>query len=212
MNRSLQIALILAVAVAGLAAGYLLGRAPAQGPGLELERGTLFPTPRPLPAFELEDQDGRPFGPAELRERWSLLFFGFTHCPDVCPATLATLAATRRELADLPEALQPHMVLVSVDPQRDTPEKLKDYVAFFDPGITGVTGTPAAIADLTARLGVAVRTSATDDAGNYSVDHTASLFLVDPDGALSAILSTPHTPDGIAHDYRLIIAARGEQR
>jgi protein SCO1/2 len=208
MSRPLQIALVAAVAAAGLAAGYLVGRGPAEPPIPELERATLFATPRALPVFSLTDQDGRPFGPAELRGRWSILFFGFTHCPDVCPATLATLAAARRELADLPAAAQPQVVLVTVDPERDTAAQLKAYVAFFDPAFAGVTGAPDAIAALTSQMGVAVRKGARDEHGNYTVDHTAALFLVNPDGALAGIFSTPHTPDGIAHDYRRILQAK----
>lgn len=207
MSRSLQILLIGAVAAAGLAAGYLVGRGPSPAPALE--HATLFPVPREIPAFALVDQDGRPFGRAELEGRWTVLFFGFTHCPDVCPSTLATLAAARRELADLPAAVQPRVVLVTVDPQRDTAEKLKPYVGFFDPSFLGVTGAAEALSTLTTQLGVAVRQGPRDESGDYTVDHTAALFLVNPEGALVGIFSTPHTPDGIAHDYRRILEAKG---
>jgi protein SCO1/2 len=209
MSRPLQILLVVAVAAAGLAAGYFAGRGPAPAQAPDLENATLFPTPRAVPEFALVDQDGRPFRRSDLAGRWSLLFFGFTHCPDVCPSTLATLAAARRELADLPEPLRPRVVLVTVDPERDTAEALKTYVAFFDPSFTGVTGEAAAISTLTAQLGVAVRQGPRDEDGNYTVDHTAAVFLVDPDGALAGIFSTPHTPDGIAHDYRRILEAKG---
>ncbi len=209
MSRSLQILLVVAVAAAGLAAGYLVGRKPAPAPLPTLETATLFEAPRAVPGFALVDQDGLPFANARLQGRWSLLFFGFTHCPDVCPSTLATLAAARRELADLPMADQPQVVLVTVDPARDSVEVLRDYVRFFDPAFTGVTGDPATISALTAGLGVAVRQGPPDEAGHYNVDHTAALFLVDPRGALVGILSTPHTPDGIAHDYRRILEMRG---
>ena len=208
MSRHIQILLVAAIAAAGLLAGYLVGRGPAGAPVPQLESATLFATPRALPAFSLTDQDGRPFARTDLEGGWSILFFGFTHCPDVCPSTLATLAAARRELADLPEAAQPRVVLVTVDPERDTAEKLKAYVAFFDPAFSGVTGAPDAIASLTAQMGVAVRQGARDEYGNYTVDHTAALFLVNPEGALVGIFSTPHTPDGIAHDYRRILQAR----
>jgi protein SCO1/2 len=208
MSRHLQILLVAAVAAAGLAAGYLVGRGPSPAP--PLENATLFATPRAVPDFSLVDQDGGAFVRSGLEGHWTLLFFGFTHCPDVCPSTLATLAAARRELADLPPTVQPRIVLVSVDPERDTPEQLKSYVAFFDPSFTGVTGAAEAISSLTAQLGVAVRQGPRDESGNYTVDHTAALFLVNPDAALVGIFSTPHTPDGIAHDYRRILESRGE--
>lgn len=210
MNRPMQLALVAAVAAAGLAAGYLVGR-PSAVPPLALERATLFSAPRAVPDLVLVDQDGAPFGTAALAGRWNLLFFGFTHCPDVCPATLATLAAARRELADLPEDRQPRIIMITVDPERDTADKLKQYVGFFDPSLRGLTGDPDTIATLTSALGVAVRRGPADEHGYYTVDHTAALFLVDPQGDLAGILGTPHTPDGIAHDYRLIVEARGRR-
>jgi len=98
--------------------------------------------------------------------------------------------------------------LVSVDPARDTPERLAEYVRFFDPSFTGITGTQEAIVSLTRSLGVAVVANPPDEQGHYSVDHTATLFLVDPDGAVAGIFGTPHSVDGITHDYRLIVSAK----
>jgi len=211
MSSSLKIAALVLLAVVAAAAGVWLARLQAPSPpqtpspAMALEHATVFPTPRPLPEFKLVDQHAQPYGPGRLKGRWSFLFFGFTHCPDVCPTTLATLAAARRELASLPSEQQPEVVLVSVDPGRDRPEQLAQYVAFFDPSFTGVTGDPAQIRRLSEALGVAVIIGPTDADGNYTVDHSATAFLVDPEGQVVAIFSTPHTPDGIAHDYRLIL-------
>ena len=203
-----RIALVLSVAAAGLLAGLWFARQQAPTP-LVLEHATVFPAPRALPAFALLDHAGRPFGPERLAGRWSILFFGFTQCPDVCPSTLAALAAARRELADLPPAQQPDVFLVSVDPARDTPERLARYVRFFEASFTGVTGEPAALAALTRELGVAVLTGEPDENGQYTIDHTAALFLINPEAALTAVFGTPHSPDGIAHDFRLILARAG---
>lgn len=210
MSIALRIAIVALVATSAALAGLWLAQSRVPAP-LALESATLLPDGRPLPDFALMDQTRHPFGPAQLAGRWSLLFFGFTHCPDVCPATLATLAAARRELAELPAAQQPAVVLVSVDPGRDTPEKLAEYVAYFDPSFAAVTGEPAMLQALTGGLGVAVMIGEADASGYYSVDHSAALFLVNPAGRLAAVFGTPHTPDGIAHDYRLIVerAARG---
>jgi protein SCO1/2 len=210
MSTSLKIAILALAALAAAGAGMWLARWQAPPPQAEtqmlaLEHATVFPVARPLPAFQLSDQQSRPYGPERLKGRWNLVFFGFTNCPDVCPTTLATLAAARRELAGLPLTQQPDVVLVSVDPGRDTPQRLAEYVAFFDPSFTGVTGDPAQIASLSEALGVAVILGAADAQGQYTVDHSATVFLVNPDGAVAAIFSTPHTPDGIAHDYRLIL-------
>jgi len=204
MPAVLRIALAVLVAVLAALAGMWLAREqPAER--LELEHGTVFPAPRPLPDFALTDHTGAPFGPQRLQGGWHILFFGFTHCPDVCPSTLAALTAARRELADLPASERPNVVLVSVDPQRDTVARLAEYVAFFDPEFVGVTGDPAALEALTKQLGVAVVAGEPDASGHYTIDHTATLFLVDPQGRVAAIFGMPHTPDGIAQDYRRIL-------
>ena len=168
----------------------------------------IYPAARPLPAFELTAQDGARFDAASLRGRWTLLMFGFTSCPDLCPTTLLELAAARRALGDLPPERVPQVVMVSVDPQRDTPAQLAAYLAHFDASFVGVTGTPAMIAALTAAIGVAVQQGAATD-GGYSVDHGAAVFLIDPQAAVAALFPLPHVARTIAADYRLILAARG---
>jgi protein SCO1/2 len=204
MSRIQRILLIAVVAVAGGVAGVLVARHSAPEPP-QLQQATLLPEGRPLPAFQLVDAARKPFGPAELRGHWTLLFFGFTSCPDVCPTTLAVLAAARRQLADLPGPDQPSVVLVSVDPGRDTPEKLAGYVRFFDPSFKGVTGTPEAITAFTQELGVAVEVGKPGPDGTYTVDHTAAVFLIDPSGSLRAIFGSPPRVEAIDHDYRAIL-------
>ncbi|MGH8252052.1 MAG: SCO family protein [Steroidobacteraceae bacterium] len=205
MNRSLIAAVVVAAALAGVAVSWLLTRADGAPPALE--QATYFQAPRPLPAFALVDQSGKCFDRSRLAGRWTLLFFGFTHCPDVCPLTLATLADARRQLADLPRGEIPQVVLVSVDPRRDTPEALARYVAHFDPAFVGVTGDQAAIDQLARDLGVAVMIGPPAPDGSYTVDHTAAIFLIDPDAGYTAVFGTPHEADTIARDFRSIVAA-----
>lgn len=207
MSRIRSVALAAVVAIVAIAGGVLLARAMLGGGSvgqLELVKATLLNPPRPLPGFTLTDHTGATFDQARLKDRWSLLFFGFTHCPDVCPTTLGMLAQTEKELAGLPAAQRPQIVLVSVDPQRDTPEQLASYVRFFSPSFTGVTGSQEAIDTFTRALGVPVAISALAN-GDYTVDHSAAIFLVDPNGALRALFSTPHSPAIIAADYRRIV-------
>ena len=149
MNRAHIAIVVLAGVLAGVGVAYFMRDRVAPSP--PLERATLFAEPRALPAFELIDQERIPFGPERLRGRWTLLFFGFVNCPDVCPTTLATLAEVRRKVASESAGDVPQVVLVSVDPGRDTPPVLAQYVAHFDPSFTGVTGDPAAIETLTQR-------------------------------------------------------------
>ena len=205
MNRVFVAAVIAAGTLAGaFAHQYFRQRHEAAA---MLERATLYQEPRPLPDFALVDQDGAAFGPARLRGRWTFLFFGFVNCPDICPTTLSTLAAVRRTLADLPAPERPGVALVSVDPARDTPPVLGRYVSHFDPSFTGLTGAPGKLDALARDLGVAVFVGPEDADGNYPVDHSAAIFLVDPQARVVALFNTPHDAATIASDYRRIVTA-----
>ena len=209
MSRTQTIALAALVAIVAVAAGILSARWVPQRQSAAhpaVATATLLSPPRPLPPLALIDQDNRPFDVARLRGGWSLMFFGFTSCPDVCPVTMTALAQTTKLLADLPEQLRPRVVMISVDPERDTPERLASYVQTFDPEFVGATGTKAQIDELAQRMGVLVAKRPLEGE-SYSVDHTSSVFLIDPDGALRALFSAPHVPQQIADDYRRIAGA-----
>lgn len=197
--------LIMVVALAALTAGALFAShmRRAEAP----EQARLLQTPRALPDFELTNQRGEPLTAADLEGHWSWLFFGFTHCPDVCPTTLHTLARTEDLLEDLPDEEQPRVLLISVDPMRDDPEQLGRYVPFFNPEFVGATGEMGDLQRLATTVGAAFSYVPTED--GYTVEHTASLFLIDPRGQLSAVFTTPHTAEGLARDYRRVIAVRG---
>jgi len=211
MDKPLRIAVFALVAVLAAVAGMTLARwiqgTPATA-GADT-RALVLQAPRALPDFLLTDHEQQPFGPARLRGRWTLLFFGFTHCPDVCPTTLNTLAGLAQALEDLPPALQPSITMVSVDPMRDTAEVLSTYVPFFDPDFVGVTGEMGEILTLTRGLGVAFAYQPAANEEGYTVEHTASVFLVDPRGQLAAIFSTPHRVDDLDREYRQIVSEIG---
>lgn len=208
MKRWTLIASMLVAALAGALLAFGIGSwRDSSRPDVVLAHGTFLNEPRPVPPFALIDAASRPFGNADLRSGWTLMFFGFTHCPDICPATLGTLAAARRLLADLPRGDQPRIALVSVDPARDPPAALQAYVSFFDPQLLGLTGSPEAVDAFTRQMGVAVLRGKPDASGSYEVSHTSSVFVIDPRGRLVAILGAPHTPAGIAADFRSIVAA-----
>jgi protein SCO1 len=209
MSRTQSIALAAIVAIVAVTSGILSARwllKHQAGAQPAVTTATLLVPPRPLPPLALVDQNNQPFGADRLRGGWSFVFFGFTSCPDVCPVTMSALAQTRKLLADLPEPSRPRVVMISVDPERDTPERLAAYVKGFDPAFVGATGTKPAIDELAQRMGVLVATRPLDG-DNYTVDHSTSVFLVGPDGALRALFSAPHEPDKIAADYRRIAAA-----
>lgn len=190
-----------------LAAGYWTANLLLSGP-TELAdlQATHFREARALQPFELVDHTGNAFTNNELRGHWSFLFFGYTHCPDVCPTTLSVLNSVATRLRE--QAGQTRYIFVSVDPERDTPDKLGQFVSYFNADFIGVTGTTEAIGQLTRQLGViAARVEDGADAENYLVDHTASILLIDPDGHFHALFSPPLNAADIVSDFIRIAEA-----
>jgi protein SCO1/2 len=135
------------------------------------------------------------------------MFFGYTNCPDFCPTTLTTLAAVENRLraAQLPT---PQVIFVSVDAKRDTPAQLAKYVPYFDPGFVGLTATDQpAIEALARKWGVAVLIRPATD-GNYTVDHSGAIFVIDPAGNLAAVLTGPFTVEALQSDIQRLVAGR----
>ena len=193
-------ALVLAISAAVAGAWFAARMATPELP----EHARVLSTPRPIQLGAAVDHTGESFGRADLEGRWSIVFFGFTYCPDICPATLQVLAGARRLLDDLPAEDRPAVLMFSVDPERDHPERLAEYVPFFHPEFRGVQVPADHLPDLARSFGAAyVYTPLGEEA--YTVDHTASLFLVDRDARVAAVFPTPHTADGIAADMRRII-------
>ncbi len=202
--RPLRIGILVIVA---FAAGLILARvfAPVRDVLPQTERATLLPQPRALPALALVDLDGQPLPADFFADHWTLVFFGFTQCPDICPTTLATLAQASKQLADLPPAQRPRVLLISVDPERDPPAHLAAYVHFFDPEFMGATGSLEGTAAAAAAFGVPYARVALPD-GGYTMDHGSGIFVVGPGGGIDAYLSAPHDAAVIARDYRRIVA------
>ncbi|HEX5765754.1 MAG TPA: SCO family protein [Woeseiaceae bacterium] len=169
---------------------------------------TVLPEPLPLPDFALRDQEGEPFTLDSLRGRTSLLFFGFTHCPDICPATLQQLSLARKQIAaTTPGTALPAIVLISVDPERDTPEKLEKYVSAFGEDIAGLTGTRESLLPLTSAMGIYFERQPLEG-GDYTVSHSTAVLVVDADANLRALFSAPHKTEYFAHDIPLLMAAQ----
>lgn len=161
---------------------------------------TRFPAARSLQPFSLLDHTGNPFDNTTLQGQWSFVFFGYTHCPDVCPTTMSVLNSVAQRLQDTGEKIQ--FVMVTVDPQRDTAEKLGSFVTYFNGDFIGVTGSETALEQLTRQMGIMfMKVNESDNPAAYLVDHTASVFLFDPDGRYHAIFSPPLSVDAIASDF-----------
>jgi protein SCO1/2 len=175
------------------------------------QTATLLPAATELAEFSLLDQDGNAFTPASFEGHWNLVFFGFTHCPDVCPLTLQVLANARQQMTNKGVDELPRIVLVSVDPERDTPEIIGQYVSHFGADAVGVTGDLTEIHKLTDGIGIFFEKSAVAgeiDSDNYSVDHSAVVLIVNPDGKFHGLFGAPHIADNFAHDMPIIMSAR----
>ena len=172
-----------------------------------LATGTILVPARALADFSLIDDHGHSFSSDNLRGHWSLMFFGYTNCPDYCPATLTTLAALEKQLRAAKTVAPPQVLFVSVDARRDTPALLNEFVPNFDPQFVGLTAaSQPAIEALAKQWGVAVKIETAAN-GNYIVDHSAVIFVIDPAGKLAAILTGPFTVDALNSDYHRIVTA-----
>lgn len=185
----------------GIAAGTLSLRPQA----VAMTSGTLLGTPRPIDAFTLQSAAGTPFTRADLQGHWTVVFAGFTFCPDVCPTTLTELKAVKARLGDRADVIR--FLFLSVDPERDTPEKIAKYVAFFDPAFKGATGDPATLEKLGANLGFVYAKVPGATGGSYTIDHSTALILIDPQARVAGYLTPPFKPDAMAADLKAIVAA-----
>jgi protein SCO1/2 len=140
-----------------------------------------------------------------LKGKWSFLFFGFTHCPDICPTTLAILARARDDIAKSAAGAEDiQIVFISVDPNRDTANKLKQYVTHFHETFLGVTGDDAQIGNLAGQLGAAYEVSITPGMENYPVNHAAAVFLVDPQAQYHAVFTPPLDAEVISTRFKVV--------
>lgn len=163
---------------------------------------TVFNQARSLPNFSLIDDKGERFTESNLRGQWNLLFFGFSHCPGLCPTTLARL---NKIVTQIPADHTPRVIFITIDPKRDNPERLHEYLPRFNTQFVGVTGNEKTLKRLREAMGVlTMPASQTDNQGNYNIDHSGSIMLVDPTGKLYAVFNTPHDVDTISKEIVML--------
>lgn len=202
--RAVRRAAVAAVAVLALLLGVFVGLRSSDPPATpRMQAATVLPAPRPLTGLALTGDDGQPFTEQQLRGQWTFVFIGYTHCPDVCPATMLVFQAIARTLAETPAVGgPPRFLMVSVDPRRDTPEQLRQYVRHFHPDFRAATGDDAALATLTRQLGGVYIRQDEGKTADYLVDHSAAIWLINPRGEYHALFSAPQDPLKLAHDFR----------
>jgi protein SCO1/2 len=201
MSRTQKTVIVLAALVAlvlGLTVNKVLN---SKGDGTDkvalLDAGiVLLPQSRSLPSLALTDQNGQALQVDQLKDKWSLLFFGYTFCPDICPATLAQLRQLQGMLpAEAKDKLR--VVLVTVDPHRDTPEQLKKYLGFFDPAFLGLTGSQEDLQKLAAAVSIPYIPADTSKE-DYTVDHSGNLVIIGPDGTQRGFIRAPVNNEKLA--------------
>jgi protein SCO1/2 len=153
--------------------------------------------------LQLVDQNGKPFTDADLKGKWRLVFFGYTHCPDVCPTTLNNLALAMDRLGKQRDKVG--IVFITVDPERDTPAAMKEYVASFDAPVTALTGTPAEVSDAEKAYRVYSAKRPTQG-GDYDMDHSAVIYVMDPQGRFTATFTPDSSPDDIAKRMQKLLS------
>jgi protein SCO1/2 len=175
----------------------------SSGPTATPLPGTLLDPPKVVSDFTLTRDANQPFHLTDLRGKVAILFFGYTHCPDVCPTTMADFKRVKADLGD--DAARVAFVFISVDGARDTPDRLAAYVHAFDPDFIGLMGDDATIRAIAQDYGVFFQRVNYDNPDNYLVDHTAASFAVGPDGKLRIVFSYQSDPAGMAQRIRSLL-------
>lgn len=203
MIRILTLVVVCALA---LGAGLYLGRHGLNSPSATLPEQVIFyEQPRAISEFSLVTEENTPLTKEAITGRWTVMYFGFTHCPDICPNSLAMLNKVDTELGE--EAASVQYMMLSVDPERDTPEKLKNYVQYFNPNFKAATGTLDSITAFTKQVGVvAIKVDQDDMPGGYTVDHTSVFALLNPQGNLAGLITAPHTVENVSAGVRAALA------
>lgn len=168
--------------------------------------GTIFGQPRHVSQFDFAATDGKAFNNARLKGHWTLVFFGFTNCPVLCPTSMSALAHMYQDLEKADVKNLPQVVLVSLDPPRDNQAKLKNYVTSFNPNFIGALSDTRQIKALTRELGIAYMKDKSKDGGKtYNIQHSGAIMIFNPNGNLQGFYALPHKPEVMAKNYQQLI-------
>jgi len=200
-----QLIVLFALAAAlGLWAGSRWLGAPERP---EMQTAVMYPVAQPVAGFQLQRADGKSLTTEDFKGVWTVAFFGFTHCPDICPTTLSTFKQVWKQLEAAQVTDRVQFVFVSVDPQRDTPTQLASYVGFFDKDFIAATGDDEQLTALTRSLGL-VYARIPDAGDTYSVDHSASVAIIDPQARRAGLFRPPFVADAISKDLVALAGSR----
>lgn len=208
MDRSIRLTLVVLLLVVALIMGLVVGRQvfmventePSPAPELSEINTYVYDEGRELADFELVNEQGETVTRESLKGKWTFAFVGYTNCPDICPAAMANLRQADKMLpADLP---QPEYLLVTADPEHDTPDRLRDYVGFFGDNFHGLTGDLETLRELAKSMNAVFSHREVD--GELMVDHSGHYTLINPEGEMAAVFQPPHDPEDVVQAYREI--------
>ena len=210
MGTNKNLIMFVFLATAGIA-GYMTSKAfyQKESQSFDFQSLLLYPEQKTFSGFTLIDKNKQKITSESFKEGWTLLFFGYTHCPDVCPTTLSELQKTFKILNKNNLKSMPKVLFVSVDSQRDTPDLLREYIHFFNKDFNAATADKGNILSIASQIGVAYHIGDHKEGDlNYDVDHTAAVFLVNPEAKLYGIFRSPHEADKIALDLTSLIGTK----
>ena len=210
-NNRIMITVAGLLAIVALVLGVFISQFVNLNKGIDVAEfhGTLLDKPREVNSFLLMGTDNVSFNNASLQGHWTMVFFGFTNCGTICPTTMAELGKMYRLLEEKGVKTLPRVVMVSVDPERDSLDKLNHYVKAFNPQFYGARGEESSIKEMTQEVGIAyakIALQGSQDAQNYDIEHTGTVILFNPKGELSAFFTMPHQAPMLAKDYMLLVS------
>ncbi len=169
--------------------------------------GTIYPIAKNILPFKLDSGNNKTLDDYDLKNHWSIVFFGYSNCPDVCPNTLNILSDFYKKVESrkLTNGKKPQVIFVTLDPNRDTANNLSEYTKFFNQKFIAASGSQATINQLITDFGVVAIKNKPDTNGDYFIDHSSHMFLINPEGQIKAIFTAPHTSDVLAKDYINIV-------
>lgn len=199
----------IAFAVIALFFGVWLQYNANKSDDMDLDSGTILPIPHDISPFSLVSAEDKPFTNKNLKGHWSLLFFGFTHCPQLCPTTLALLNDAYKNIEKHNHVPLPQVVFISIDPERDTPKKILSFLEGFNKNFLGATGKKDQLDKLTREMSILyakVEDPDATDTSMYNIDHSGTVLMVNPLGQLLAVFSTPQDAEELSDDVEKIEA------
>ncbi|OGV49831.1 MAG: photosynthetic protein synthase I [Legionellales bacterium RIFCSPHIGHO2_12_FULL_42_9] len=210
-KKRISLTVVMLVGFASLIAGVFVAQhLPEKKVALAQQfKGTLLDHPRSIKPFALTGTDGEPFTNQSLQGHWTMIFYGFTNCATICPTTMAELGQMYRFLEKNKVDPLPEVVMVSIDPERDSLLRLANYVKAFDPHFSGARGDDKAVHKMARGMGIVYMKAAADRGNpqeNYTIQHSGAVMLFNPQGELAAFFTPPNTAEEIAHDYELVVS------